>query len=403
MAKVNKFGKHFYITLFILAPLIFTSSFAQDVYVLTIPHLLKYFNTTPKVIQLTISTFILFTGLGQLVYGPWSDQIGRRKVVLIASVVFAIGSLICALAPTIAILILGRATEGAGACGMTVCALAIVRDLYEGDKLTKMYSLLNSLIALSPLLAPMIGGYLDVHFSWRACFLFLVALAIMALLITYCKIPETLQKQNRTKFDSSVFKTYWSILKNKQFQTFAFAGAAGLACFFTFFSMSSYLLITLLKVPEEHFGYYFAIIGVVFFSGSVLSGYLAGWVGTYRTVIIGAVAMVISGAVMLVWYCLYGLSIFGFMIPMALMGLGGAIVMGGGAGGAIAPFGETAGAASALFGSGQFVFSFVISSIVMLKPVKSTEPLAYTILILSIIVCLLCFINRNYISVQTVK
>lgn len=379
----------------LLGPLVFSFALALDIYVPSIPAIMQELKTNQAVMQLTISLFLLTAGLGQLAIGPVSDQFGRRKVLLLSTVLFIIGSLLCMVALDISFLIFGRIVQALGACGMMVSAFAIVRDLYQGDACARVYSFLNSTIALSPLIAPTIGGYLQYYVGWHASFAFLAILSSLFLIIAFRNITETLAVSNKWSLKKALLG-YIPIFKNRTFFVYTFGAAAGFAGFLTFFSASAYIIIDLLKIPEEHFGFYFAAIGLVFFIGSLISGHFAKTLGTYRTVLFGALLMAISGAVMLYWYWDSGLSIAAFMGPMCIMGIGGAMLMGGGAGGAIEPFPSEAGTASALFGSLEFIFAFVVSQVVSLWKIQSTIPLGATLLILGIITIAALLLNSNY-------
>ncbi|MCK4934826.1 MAG: MFS transporter, partial [Simkaniaceae bacterium] len=170
--------KNFYQTLLVLSPLVFTFAFALDIYIPAVPEMPKIFKTTHGMVQLTLSIFMLVCGFGQLFIGPLSDHFGRRKIVLASIAVFTLGSFACTLARSIEFLILARMLQALGACGMMVTAYAIVRDLFDGKENFKAYSYLNGSIAISPLIAPLFGGYLVYWFNWRATFLFLTILGI---------------------------------------------------------------------------------------------------------------------------------------------------------------------------------------------------------------------------------
>lgn len=379
----------------ILSPLIFSFALALDIYVPSIPTIKTYFNASQLTVQLTVSLFLLMTGIGQLVMGPLSDQLGRTPIVFSSIIIFIVGSAICSFAGNIQILILGRVFQAIGACGMMVSAFAIVRDLFSGDDCAKIYSFLNSTIALSPILAPILGGYLESWFSWRASFATLGIISVVILLSAYFSINETLVKTKRKKIDRHLLKTYYDIFSHKQFFMYTCCASLGFASFMTFFSSSSYIIISLLHISPNHFGFYFSSLGIIFFIGSFISGFSAKKIGTFHTVLLGALLMLISGICMLLWYVYFGLSIFGFMGPMMFMGVGGAMLMGAGAGGAIEPFGDMAGTASALFGCYEFIIAFIVSTFVLQWQVESTLPLGITLISLGAISLLFCFAFRN--------
>ena len=382
--------KNSLLAVLLLAPFILGFALALDIYVPSIPEMGVYFSASPGTVQLTVSLFILTTGLGQLIVGPLSDSYGRRKIIIAATLLYFLGSIISTLTPTMEVLILARMLQGFGACGMMVTCFAIVRDLFSGDECAKIYSFLNSTISLSPLLAPSIGGYLALYFGWRATFAFLALVAFLIALLAFFKVKESLPVANRVKLSKDLFVNYRHILKSRTFVMYTLCASAGFAGFLTFFSMSPYIIIDLLGIPKQHFGIYFAGIGLIFFVGSLVCGSIVKNMGTYKTALLGTVLMTLAGAVMLLWHIFFGLSIFGFMGPMMIMGFGGAFLMGAGAGGAIEPFPDMAGAASALFGSCQFVFGFVVSTIVLKWQVTSTLPLALTMIALGAIALIFC-------------
>lgn len=384
----------------ILAPQIFSFALALDIYVPSIPTISRTFGASQPIMQLTISLFILTAGIGQILIGPISDKIGRRKIALISIMIFILGSLLCMMAPNITLLIFARMLQAFGACGMMVSAFAIVRDLYSGNESARVYSFLNATIALSPLLAPLAGGYLQYYISWRASFAFLAIIGSIVLISAFRNINETLTKKNQHSL-KTIFVDYKSVLKNRTFLVYTLCASAGLAGFLTFFSSSAYIIIDLLKIPEQHFGFYFGSIGILFFIGSLVSGYFAKELGTFKTVLLGAFLMTLSGLVMLYWHWHFGLSISGFMGPMMIMGFGGAMLMGCGAGGAIEPFPTMAGTASALFGCIEFVFAFVISQIALIWKINSTVPLGTTLAILGFIACVSLALHANSNSKQS--
>ena len=367
----------------VLAPYVFSFAFAMDIYLPSVPQMMLALHTSQEQVQLTLSIFIFIVGLGQLVMGPVSDQIGRRKIALFSAAVFAVGSLLCGLSPSIAILIIARVIQAIGACGMMVVAMAIVRDLFSGNQAAKAYSFLNCGIAISPLFAPIIGGYLAKWFAWRAAFFFLLLLGVLAFVLVFFKIKETLPAEKRIKLDYHLFKRYLEIVKHPTFRTFAIIAFAALAMFFTFFSSSVFIIINLLNTPVEHFGFYFFLVGLAFFVGSLISGKLVEYVGTFRIVFTGVIILLLSGLLMLYWYLNFGLSLAEFIIPSMLSAIGGAFMIGASAAGAMQLFPHMAGSAAAALGAIQFISAAIVGNVVMLWKVQSTMPYNITLLLLA--------------------
>jgi Bcr/CflA subfamily drug resistance transporter len=369
----------------ILTPFVFSFAFGLDIYIPIVPQMSEIFKTSPQIIQLTLSLFLLITGIGQLFVGPLSDQFGRSVVFYAASFLFGLGSVICAVSPHVIWLIIGRIISAFGACGMLVNAFALVRDLMGSDKSAKIYSFLNGAIGISPTFAPIIGGYLSFYFGWQSVFIFLGAIGIFAIIVTNMFIEETLPIENRVKIDKAVFKRYLGILSNKQFLIYALMGGCAESVFFCFFSISPFMIIDLHGIPTHEFGYYFAVFGAVIALGGFVSGKLTERFGIRTTIKMGIMLMFFGGFSMLAWDYFYDVTLSGFLIPMAFACTGAMFLVGGTASMALEPFPVIAGTAAAAFGAFEFGIASIVGSILMLFPVTSTVPYGIFIVILALI------------------
>lgn len=381
-------------TVFILMPLAFAFAVALDLYIPAVPQLVTFFHSTPAQIQLTLSGFMLAFGAGQLVVGPYSDQFGRRKVALIGSLGYLISSLLCSTANTVSILILFRILEAISACCMLVTANAVVRDLYSGNDSARMYSYLNGAIAISPMLAPLIGGYIDVVFGWRACFITLAIFGLTSTAIVFFFLSESHRPAHRKKVTSDVFKRYGIILKDTNFLFHTFFATCGIICLFSYFSISPYILIKTLGISKQHFGWYFGIMGLLLLIGSLIAARTVTAFGYKKNILIGITCILIGGLAMFFWQYTFGLSTYAFLTPMILISIGAAFTMGAGAAGAMEPFSEMAGAAAALYGFFEFVFSAIVANIVLQFPTNSSLPLAITVSLLGFAGLLLFFMKK---------
>ena len=164
-----------------LSPLVLTLGLAMDIYLPSIPKMPEALNTSVQSVQLTLSLFLLVFGLGQLIFGPLSDQIGRKKTVLLSYVLYFLGSMICALSESFPLFLSARIIQGLGACGTLVCAFSILKDLFKGDEVTRCFSYLKGLMGAAPITAPVIGAWLDLWFGWRASFWALTFYGALAL------------------------------------------------------------------------------------------------------------------------------------------------------------------------------------------------------------------------------
>jgi Bcr/CflA subfamily drug resistance transporter len=384
-----------FVVVALLAPLVFSFALALDLYIPTVPEIAHVFHVDGESVQLTLSLFVLMQGLGQLFFGPLSDSVGRKPVALVSALLFTLGSLWCAWVDHIHWLIVARMVQAAGACGMMVVAFAMVRDLFEQELSARVFSYLNSTIAVSPLLAPIIGGYVGTWLGWRANFYLLALIGVGCVLLVASCVRETQDKQMRLAFDSAIFRRYWNIYSDRRFFPYIIGTACSISTFFCFFSISPYVIIQLLHVPVTHFGYYFAVLGVVFLMGSTIAGKLTPRIGARRLLTIGALAILFGGLMMWAWYGLAGLSLAQFLVPMFVSGMGAAFVAGTGAALALAPFPKAAGTAASLMGASNFVGASIAGSLMMHQQVLSSLPFALTLVALGCLSVLALFLAKR--------
>lgn len=375
-----------YQIILLLTPFVFSFAFGLDIYIPIIPQMSQIFDTTPAVVHLTLSLFLSVTGLGQLFIGPLSDRYGRKIIFYLASFLYILGSLLCVVAPHIAWLIVGRLICALGACGMLVTSFALIRDLYSQEESAKMYSYLNGAIGISPTFAPIIGGYLSVYFGWQSIFIFLAFIGLCTLYVTWAFIEETHEKKKRVLLDREIFHRYWKIFTHTQFLIYTLIAGLAEGVFFCFFSISPFIIIDLLGVETQNFGYYFAVFGAVIAFGGLLSGKLIEYRGIQSTIRIGISLMLLGGACMLAWDYFIGLTFFGFLFPMALACTGAIFVIGACASKALEPFAAIAGTAAAALGALEFSIASIIGAMLMLFPVSSTAPYG-TIIVISGLFC----------------
>lgn len=370
------------IALIALIPLILALPFGMDIYVPAVPKITATFHTSDALMQLTLNLFMVTSGLIQLIIGPISDSWGRLHTTLSAALAFALGCLICATAPSIYLLIFGRVIQAIGASSLLMLGHAITRDLYDGNKLAIAYCYMNGVISFSPLFAPFIGSYIDVYLGWEATFLALLLIPMLTILLYWPLLGETLDISKRVTWDNQLWIRYKKIFQTPSFPAYALGSAIGMSYAFIFCTTSPVILIKVLHVPEILYGYYFCFMGVSFFLGSLLSGILVSRLGIYYSVITGFIITLMGGIWMLVWHMMFGLSVNNFVWPMLVIGTGGIFTMGAATAGAMMPFKQYSGFASALGGSLKFIFAGIIGLIIA-NHIHSSLPLAIPAIIFS--------------------
>ena len=371
-------------TVFLLAPVVFSFALAMDIYMPVISEMRIVLNTSKEMVQLTLSLFFLVTGFGQLILGPLSDQFGRFKILIISVIIFLVSSFLCATANHVLLLIIYRVFQGIGACGMSVTAFAIVRDAYDGRNSAMVYSFLNAMISISPILGPVFGVFLASFFSWHAIFYFLTGLAMITLILVISFVKESSLEENRKPFDFSVLKRYLMVMRSLTFWAYVLPATSGISAFFTLFSMTPYIVDYLVQ-PRSQIGFFFGLAGAAYLIGSIISGAVVHRVGVYKTSLIGLLLIICAGILLLTIYWINGLSMWGFFGPSMLATFGCALTSGSGASGAMEPFGNYSGVASAMFGSFQLGGGAIIGSVATLSLLTTVYPLAITMLFTAII------------------
>lgn len=275
-----------------------TSIMSTDMYSPSLPDLATWFETTPTRVKLTISLNMLAFGLAQLFHGPLSDRLGRRPVMLVSLLLVAVFSLACAFAQSIDQLIVTRVLLGLVAAAEAVLGLAILKDLYTEKEQVKALALLGMVIAVTPAAAPILGGYLHVRFGWQSNFYVISGMALLSFLVIWKFLPESaVPDPDALKFQR-VYQGYRRLIVNHDFIVHTGMLGVAMGLIFVFVTAAPFVLIDMLGVAVDRFGYYQAGIVVAFFLGSVLASRLADRWAPLRLFGFG-VSMVVVGAIAL--------------------------------------------------------------------------------------------------------
>ncbi|MBR9863409.1 MAG: multidrug effflux MFS transporter [Rhodobacteraceae bacterium] len=259
--------------------------FAIDMYLPALPQIAADLNASVASVQGTITAFFLAFGLSQLVYGPWSDQVGRKLPIYVGLAVFVLGSLGCFWAPTIGWLTAFRFVQGLGAAVVMVLPRAIVRDLYTGNDGTRLMAMIMLVISVSPMLAPLAGSLLLLIADWRALFAVFVVAALASLSMARFALPETLPVDNRVAVNgANLIRGCKTLLTDRGFMALTLVGAFGMASFFVFIASGSFVYTGEFGLSPIGFSLAFAVNAVGFFGASQMAAPIGERFGMVRVV-----------------------------------------------------------------------------------------------------------------------
>ncbi|HAK8702564.1 TPA: chloramphenicol/florfenicol efflux MFS transporter FloR [Salmonella enterica] len=342
--------------LLLMAPFDILASLAMDIYLPVVPAMPGILNTTPAMIQLTLSLYMVMLGVGQVIFGPLSDRIGRRPILLAGATAFVIASLGAAWSSTAPAFVAFRLLQAVGASAMLVATFATVRDVYANrPEGVVIYGLFSSMLAFVPALGPIAGALIGEFLGWQAIFITLAILAMLALLNAGFRWHET-RPLDQVKTRRSVLP----IFASPAFWVYTVGFSAGMGTFFVFFSTAPRVLIGQAEYSEIGFSFAFATVALVMIvTTRFAKSFVARW-GIAGCVARG-MALLVCGAVLLGIGELYGSpSFLTFILPLWVVAVGIVFTVSVTANGALAEFDDIAGSAVAFY----FCIQSLIVSIV---------------------------------------
>lgn len=297
---------------------------AIDMYLASMPQMSTDLKVSYAGTQWTLTIFLMTMGLGQLIFGPLSDAYGRRKPLILGIVTYMIAAWMASVATSLEWLITARLFQGLGAATAIVVVMSMVRDVAEEQQAAQLYALLNSIVALGPIIAPAIGGVIGAHYGWQGIMLFLAGLGTLVLMNSVFNIPETLQTHQRERIAlKSIFLVYINILKQRFFLLQLLALSAVFFFLFAYIGGSSFIYQNNYGLSVEQFGLVFGLTSISLIVGASLSAYLVKKIPLSKLAYLGAFCMSIAGFVCLIAeFFSFGLLGIVSGIACALLGLG---------------------------------------------------------------------------------
>jgi DHA1 family bicyclomycin/chloramphenicol resistance-like MFS transporter len=287
---------------------------ALNIFIPSMPGMTAVFGTDYGTIQLTLTLYLFGVAFAQLAMGPLSDRFGRRPVLLAGIALFLVGSLGAALAGTIETLIAARIVQAVGGCAGLVLGRAIVRDTHSREESASMIGYITMAMLVAPMLAPLVGGYLDHWFGWRSTFFAVLAVGAVVLTLAWLLLHETHHDRRIGEGPLAMLRGFGVLLRDAAFAGYALNVSFTTAVFFAFLAGAPYIMIELMQRPSSEYGLYFMMNAFSYMAGNFASGRFATRIGPDRMIFTGSM-LALAGVALLT-----ALALGTSMIPLFLFG-----------------------------------------------------------------------------------
>jgi MFS transporter, DHA1 family, multidrug resistance protein len=340
--------------IWLLVLITISGTLAMHLFVPALPDAARSFGASIPAMQATISVYIIGLATGQLIYGPLSDGLGRRLMLMIGLGLYAVAGLVAAAAPNVHTLIVARLFQALGGCAGLALGRAIVRDTAGPEDAVRDLALLNFMTLIGPGVAPLIGSALAAAFGWRWIFLLLAALGALTLFFTWQRLPQTNQPTGQVRV-RGLLSDYLQLLRAPSFMGFALGGACATTSIYAFLSAAPFVIPERLHRPLDEVGIYLGLLMVGMSVGNVITRNLIRRISLDRLLIGANLLSTLSAASLLVVTLAGAMTIWSVIGLMFLFAIGAGATSPAALSKALGVESRLVGSASGLYGSMQMV------------------------------------------------
>ena len=363
--------------IFILGLLSAIGPFSIDMYLPAFPDIARSLDTSVARVMLSLSSFFLGISIGQLIYGPLLERYGRKKPLYVGLVIYMVASLGCALVRSVEALIALRFLQALGGCAGMVAARAIIRDVFELKDIARVFSAIMLVVAVSPMIAPTLGGYVAAHLGWRYVFgaLFILDLVILLSVIFFLKESRK-PDPGFSLAPRDIVANFRAVLTHPQFLTFALTGAVANSGIYAYITGSPQVFMEVYGVSGTTYGWIFAGLAAGLIGASQANNLALARFENAQVIRVAVAVQTISGAslAILSWMGSHNLVLTLLLIFIFLCCQG--FIFPNASALSLAPFGNTAGTASAMMGTLQMGIGALVSSLVSMLQDHTPMPMS---------------------------
>lgn len=375
-------GKQQAILILILGALSTISPFSIDMYLPGFPAIAEDLNTSIAHVQLSLTSYFIGIAVGQLLYGPLLDRYGRKLPLYAGLGVYMVTSIACAIANSIDALIAMRFLQALGGCAGMVAAQTLVRDLFPVQKTAQAFSFMALVVAISPMVAPAIGGYMTTAFGWQAVFLTLGFVSICMIVCVFYVLPQGKKPDPSISLSpGSVVRNFFTVIRQRQFLIYAVAGGLASSAPFAYIAGSADVFMNQYHVSEKEYGWIFALVAAAIITATQFNHLLLKKFKSEQLIFTTMILQTIVGAVLItgIWYGWFNKTGLVFFISLFLCGHGisnpNAMAL------SLAPFSKHTGSAASLLGSFRMAMGGIVSAVVSIWHDHTALPMIFTMIL----------------------
>lgn len=358
--------------IFLLAAITAIAPLVMQIYLPALPGIGRDLDASSRAVQLTFSAFVFTVGPAQLIYGPIADRFGRRATAIASMLICLVGTLACALAPSVGALVVARIVQAFGSAGGMVVTRAVLSDRYGAHGMAARLSSVIVVIVVVPMVAPLIGGYLTSWYGWRSVFGASALFIVVVMAVAFLRLPET--RQHVADPEPFVAGTL-SLLKKPLFLVYTMQSALSLSVFYTFISVVPYVMENTLGEPPTSYGKFFVMLSAGYMGGTFVSSRIASEVGMLTMIRIGTALSLIGAVAMYLSVNTGELSPWRLFLPMVALAFANGVSSPSMQSAAVLQSRNYAGTASGIVGCAQQLVAGIATQVVALWGLASPTPM----------------------------